>query len=398
MAVGAAICVLAANLVFLARVAWAYAVAWPGALESISRAAAILPYTADSYAPDLSLQAGHLLDSQGRIAEGLRFYRQSLSRDPYNNPIWLLAALAEERLGNAPAAEEAYRNAFRSEPNRAETRWMFANFLLRQGRREDALAAFRQVLERGRAYDEAVFDTVRHIAGLRQIEETVIPFASEAGISYFRFTLRLADREAPARAWSRLAGRYHLLGAADVTGLCGSLAAAGRFHQARAAWREWAEARGAHPSGLLQNGGFEAEPLGGPYDWRFHPAEGLEVFRDVAVSFTPPASAHLAFRNNSGAGHAALEQWLHLEPGRKYRLSFAWRSRNLDTRLAPAIELWEGTASAMAGRVETGPGTSHWRRESLLFTAAAPLIRLLLVTRGGAAGDFYVDDFQLQPE
>jgi len=383
---------------FLARVAYAYAIAWPGTLEGISRATRIMPFTADSYAPDLSLQAGHLLDSQGRIAEGLRFYRASLARDAYNNPIWLLTALAEERLGNDAAAEDAYREAYRFEPNRAETRWMYANFLLRQGRRDDALAAFRQVLERGRRYDDAVFETVTHLADRPEIEQAVVPFHSEAEISYFRFTLRGRDPAASGRAWARLAGRYHLLGSSEITAFCESLASVSQYGEARAAWDVWAAARGLQPHGLISNGGFESEPLGGPYDWRFQPGQGMEAFRDASVSFTPPASAHLAFRGKAGSDHAALEQWLHLEPGRGYRLSFAWRGLNLDARQGPAIQLWQvGNRALLIGRVETEPGTSRWRRESLLFTApSTPLVRLVVSCGAIAGGDFWVDDFRLQ--
>jgi tetratricopeptide (TPR) repeat protein len=397
---GLAIGALALNAAFLARVAYAYGIAWPGTLENVSRAARIVPFTADSYAPDLSLQAGHLLDSQGRIADGLRFYRASLAHDSYNNPIWLLTALAEERLGNSAAAENAYWEAYRSEPNRAETRWMYANFLLRQRRRADALAAFRQVLERGWRYDEAVFETVTHFAGSVEIEQAVVPFQSEAEVSYFRFAVRGGDAEASSRAWIRLAGRYQLLGPSDITAFCELLAGVSRYDEARAAWEVWVAARGQRPYGPLYNGGFESEPLGGPYDWRFHPGQGMEGFRDASVSFTPPASAHLVFRNTAGSEHAALEQWLHLETGREYRLSFAWRSRNLNAQRPPAIELWQpGKRPQLIGRTESTPGTSRWHQEILRFTAPpTPLVRLVVSCGVVAGGDFWVDDFRLQRE
>src|SRR5437868_6586826 len=100
-------CAALANLVFLSRVAAAYLIALPSDLDSLRRAASILPYTSDSYSVDLSTQADLLLDSQGRFEEALPFFRASLARDRYFNSSWLLVALDEERLDHLAAAEEA---------------------------------------------------------------------------------------------------------------------------------------------------------------------------------------------------------------------------------------------------------------------------------------------------
>jgi len=74
------------NAWFLGRIA--YAVAWPGDLRSLERGAALVPFTSDSYAPDLSLRAGVVLDSEGQPERALRRYRASLAEDPYLAPAW----------------------------------------------------------------------------------------------------------------------------------------------------------------------------------------------------------------------------------------------------------------------------------------------------------------------
>ncbi len=356
----------------------------------------MLPYAADSYAPYLGLQAAHLLDTSGHLEQALPLYRLSLDRDPFNTPAWLLVALGEERLRHAQAARDAYQNAFRYEPNYAESYWMYANFLLRHGRRYESLQAFRRLLERGPAYAGPTFETLSHIATATEIERAVLPTGSPVELAYLGFSLRKGDPAAASRTWNRLGTRRLQVSADDVTALCRLLPA-----QSHSMWAEWAAARGYTPSAQITNGRFDFEPIGGPYDWVFHSSAALDIFRDTSTYLTPPASAHLLFTGAGDFDGTGLEQWLQLEKGRSYRLSFAWRTRNLTSDRPPAIELWgERLIAALAAE----PGTASWRREIILFTAPAGTVRLLVVRHRGTtpdssiAGDLWLDDFRIDPE
>jgi tetratricopeptide (TPR) repeat protein len=393
-----------AGAAFLAQVAFAYAIAWPGSVPALERAARILPYTADSYAPDLSLQAGHLLDSQGRIAEGLAFYHASLTRDPYNNPGWLLAALAEESLGRPRAAEQAYLKAYAREPHRSESDWMYANFLLRQGRREESLGVFRRVLENGRRFDEPVFATLARMMPLAGLERRVLPPAADPQLAYLRYAMRAESAPAVARTWPRLAHAWSRISGPELTAICRLLACGGNPAGARAAWLDWMGDHGTRTAAPLFNGGFESEPAAGPYDWMFYSGPALDAFRDTGVYRSPGASGHLYFTGAENFEGTALEQWLPLEPGRRYVLSFAWRSRNVTSDRAPSIEIREGADGGTVASLETEPGTSPWRRERLPFRAPGALVRVAVARHASTkldnriAGDFWIDDVALEPE
>ena len=396
-----------ANAVFLGRVVAAYTTALTGGPEAMVRAAEILPYTADSYWYDLSVQTGHLLVTQGRTEEGLRHYRESLKRDPYNNPLWLLVAAAEQIRQHPKEAQHAYLMAFHYEPNRPESHWMYANFLLRGGRELESHSAFRELLTRSRRFDEPVFQTIAGTASYAALEDRVLPPSGVADMSYLRFVLQNREPAAALRAWARLKGRLRDVSAAEMAGYCRLLIEAASWDKSWEGWREWRSARetAKTPEDLLRNGGFEQEPDGGPYDWTFHSNPSLHAYRDTTVSRSPASSARVVFLGTGNYAGPLVEQWLFLDPGGTYQVSFAWRARRITTDQAPRLELWEaGGSPRVLGAIVTEPGTSPWRRQALLFKVGqCPLVRLVLARLtsqkldNAISGDFWIDDVAVEP-
>ena len=394
---------MAANAVFLGRVVVASLYALPGDVAALGRAAAIMPYIADAYAPDPSVQAGHLLDSQGRAEEALRYYYASLAHDPHAQPVWLLVASAEERAGRYDRAEHAYQQAVERAPNQPETYWMRANYLLRRGRTQESLAQFRELLRRTRAYDAIVFETAWRLEEPAAVERDLLAAGGPADLPYLRFAIERADAAASRRAWVRMQARLPEIRPEEINAYSRLLAGAADYEAAWQAWRHWAHARGEGAGGLVRDGGFERGPLAGPFDWTFHSGAALHAFRDTSVAHSQAASAQVLFLGTENFEGAALEQWVRLAPHQWYRLSFVWRARDLSSDRAPAVQVWElGSHARLLCSVETSAGTSPWQRESVRFRVGEiPLMRIAVVRSASRKldpvirGSFWLDDVEI---
>ena len=90
---------------------------------------------------------GNVLVSTGRYEEAVREFRRSLDLDHKNDQTLRLLANAYQKLGNAPAAEEAYREAVSLRPNYWGVYSAFGIFYLQQARYADAAAMFKRAIE-----------------------------------------------------------------------------------------------------------------------------------------------------------------------------------------------------------------------------------------------------------
>jgi hypothetical protein len=243
-----------------------------------------------------------------------------------------------------------------------------------------------------------VFETASQLLDAPALEAEVLPAPGLADLPYFRFVLHRGDAAAAERFIAKVANRG--VTGEEIDSYCRLLDAAGRAEAAWNAWRRWSGDSGGE---LFRNGGFEHEPVGGPFDWVLQSNTALHAFRDTAVSHAQGGSAHVLFLGKENFGGVAMEQWSYLRPRQRYQLSFWWRSSAITTDRAPAIQVWEtGSRPRLLCSVATGPGTSGWREEKCQFmTGESPLVRVSLVREPSQkldnriSGSFWLDDVTL---
>ncbi len=401
LALVAASVALAANAVWLGRVAAAHLIASSGQRDALERAAAWVPYHPDSYGYDLSVRAGFAAEALGDPAAALRHYRTSLHSDPRSNPVWLMAALAAERAGRDGEALQAYMHAQSVEPSRPETYWLRANLHLRRNRKPEAVSDFARVLERTHRLDDPVFQTLIALEGV----DAAVRMAEGVEAARLPLLRHVWSREAPrvvCDVWKRFPPPPEAITAEEIGQHCRRLASLRRDRDAWDEWRRWAAARGAGTSTLIRSGDFEAATVAGPFDWNLLEGPGWHVFRDPAQAYAGAVSLQVLFLGSQNLDAAFAEQWLALEPRHRYRLSFAWRAREITSDIPPSIEVVDLDNHRLAA-ISLEPGSSSWRKEQGEFTSAERSIARLLIRRGPSqkldgriAGSLWLDAFHLE--
>ena len=72
------------------------------------------------------------------LPQAISYYRRATAVDPEPARYWLDLAEAYETVGSTAQAEDAFRKAQQVYPISADVAWRLGNFLLRQGREEEA--------------------------------------------------------------------------------------------------------------------------------------------------------------------------------------------------------------------------------------------------------------------
>lgn len=313
-----------------ARLLSTYALA-SGSLAPAELAAALNP--SDPRA--LSTRAAVLSESD-RYAEAAAELESALRLSPRDYFLWLSLGRERDLLGDARGARDAYEMSARLAPFYAPPRWELGNLLLRAGERQGAFSQLRRAAESNAALMPAVIDLAWDACSgdADEIRRVVNPQTAQARIELARYLAGHGELKPALELLSEAGG-----GAADAErlALLQERLDAQRFDEAYQVWLNRPSARaavGADESSAVNDGGFEAELFEDNepgFGWRL--GEGAERVVNAALDPNAPREGARSLRLEwGGDAHPALpiiSQLCVVEPGRRYRLSFAVRTEDL---------------------------------------------------------------------
>ena len=333
-----------------------------------------------------------------------REYEIAASLAPSNYLLWLRLASVRGRAGDTSGAEAALRQAKRLAPNYSRVQWALGNFLLREGRDEEAYNELRQA-----------------VAG----DPSLAPLAAAT-------TLQMSDGDART-----VSSRFEDSPSINVA-LAAQLAAQKRFDEAFEFWnradtsgeqfrdaskqfrnqlienKRFASAAGMKGFGSdegtaiekISNAGFE-QPVktegADAFEWKV--ARG--TYPQVGVTDAQKASGRYSLVVLLG-GQDVKEfrgpsQIVAVRPGRSYELIVAYRS---DVKSAASFQ-WEVVSAADGRRLAISPpleAAAQWTTTAAAFTVPhdSDGVEIRFV-RGGdclgakcqASGSFWFDDLSL---
>ncbi len=165
--------------------------------------------------------------------------------------------------------------------------------------------------------------------------------------------------------------------------------------------------KGSAERGAMVNGGFE-ETLAvsdGIFGWIFSAADAkTKRGTDVSEKHGGSASFQVTFAGDWTAGLALLSQTVVIEPGQRYRLSFALRTQELVTGGPPLIAVNDAATKQTLAQSATFPQTTDsWQAMTVEFTAPASEAIEIDLRRESCQsspcpifGVVWLDDFSLQ--
>lgn len=334
----------------------------------------------------------------------LREFEKAAELSPNSYGYWMAVGSARERSGEVDGAEAALRTAAELAPNYSRVRWALGNLLLRTGRRDEGFREIRSAVASDASFADPAasaawslfggdVDRVRGAVGdsSRINASLAVMLASEKRYSEalnFWSRVPIGETEGPFR------------GAAQM--LYGKFVEAGLYRSAvEVATR--ARLLTDHPAevGAVWNGGFEEGYFpNDTFGWTFADANSGRVGFNKAQVHSGTYSLLLNFGQGSRE-FLSVSQRVGVEPGRRYTLSFFYRSE-LKTNASVVCQISAPNGKRLAA-VPVG-AASDWAEAKAELEVPPDVegIEIKITSEGCPgqgctfAGNIWFDDFSLK--
>ena len=385
----AGVAALAAGCYATARLAWADYLFRSDTLQSVARAAQLVPANAEYH-----WRLATLLDANGREGAAVESeLHQAVHANPRLAAAWIELGLRAEAEGQAQQAEASLTLAARAD-HMYSSLWTLANFYFRHNQSGKFWPVARRAMQIGdvRAYDPAPFFRLcwKVSADPATVLERAIPDVGPVEARYLEFLVRENLSPAAEPVTERLVafGTERDLGPVFV--YCDRLIAAGEADRAIHAWNAlcWRGLQGYRPldpeaAPSLTNGDFSAPPIPHGFDWRIPAIGGVTIERGGL-----PPRLWITLNGHEPETCDLLEQYLALAPSRKYRLRFRYQTDDIAVgsglrwRIStPAGDEFTSDATDLASEQETEGSVRFTAPSSVLARLALSYRRTTGTTR-----------------
>ncbi len=342
------------------------------------------------------------------LEKSLAEYETATALAPHDYRLWLALGKARDRSGNAAGAEAALRKALELAPNYSQVNWTLGNFLLRQGKMEEAFSQIRRAAEQNEIYLKPAISTVWQIFQGNSGE--IRKQFGDSAILNSMLAVSLAGEKRFDEAleiWKNLAGedkktRFK----AEGNTLFQQMMAAQKYRDALEISNEIAaEGEPEIAAEQIINSGFEKDvkPTGaGVFDWQLGDALQPQVGFDDVQKSGGNRSLIFVFNSADGRDFRNLSQMVVIQPNKKYELSFFYNS---ELKTAATFQ-WQvvDAANNILAETEALAEKADWTKVTLPFSspadAEAVTIRLARVKCPQGicpiSGKIRFDDFQLR--
>jgi tetratricopeptide (TPR) repeat protein len=340
------------------------------------------------------------------LEKSVGMFEEVVQRSPYDFRWWIELGRAYEQAEKPESAERAFARAVELAPTYTFPHWQFGNFYLRQNRSEEAFSELRKTTERSVLYREQVFSLAWDYFDKdpQKVEELAADTPDvRATLSLFYAARGSADNA--LRIWNTLSEEQksqHL----DIAGrIARGLFEKRRFRESLA----FSVQTGIDPEAQAEavtNGGFE-KFIGTPEDtlfgWRVLKSEGkLDILPDSSVKYEGSRSLRIAFKGYAKPELNNVVQFVAVQPGARYRLSFMVRTDNLRSGGPPMVQIISGTENVgIAASEPFTAGSADWTPVNIEFTAPDNYDGVFIRTGRvmcedcPIAGTIWYDDFRL---
>ena len=347
------------------------------------------------------------------LTQAISYYQRATTIDPRPARYWLDLAEAYETAGNISQAETAFRQAQREYPISADVAWRLGNFLLRQGRPEEAFQQIHRALSADpELAPNALSVCWRSTQDIDLILREALPADPKVDWAAIQFFVDSPQPNAAVAVWKRLVAHGLSIPVSQAFPLVDMLIAAKRPEDAETVWRQALSAAGiAQPTesrpSLIWDGGFERLLLNGGLAWRFTPVDGAQMDLDEETVHSGSRSLRVVFDGSQNVDFSNLWQYVVVRPNTRYSFSAYLRTEDLTTDSGIRFEITDANRNSNLNVLTPGAtGTQPWTLDGAGFTTG-PNTRVLRVAlarlrssmlAGKIRGIGWVDDVSLVSE
>jgi tetratricopeptide (TPR) repeat protein len=345
--------------------------------------------------------------SDEKMSAATEGFERTVRLAPYDYRLWVELGKAREQSGDEAGAEKALLRAVELAPTYAHSRWQLGNFYLRQNREQEAFSELKKAGENNHTYREQVFYTVWEFYGRdpKKLEE-IVGSSPQVTANLAKFYAAKDEAENCVRTWNTLSPEQKAdnQGIADL--IMQSLFERKHFRAAAAFAAQLGKEPEAAPE-KIYNAGFEGSIEQAPlqyFNWRSLNVDKVEIRLDGNQKREGKRSIRLNFNGYKNPLFTDLAQFVAVEPGARYRLTFWLRTENLKSAGPPTLEVAEvNTGKVLEFSSPFPTGTNEWQQMSVNFTAPTAMDGVMIRTGRSYCGDncpivgmAWYDDFKLE--
>jgi hypothetical protein len=341
------------------------------------------------------------------LSNSVKAFEDVVRLSPKDYRWWIELGRIDEQADRPAQAEAAFRQAAALAPSYAYPRWQLGNFLLRQGRPDEAFAELRKTTENNLTYREQVFslawDYFDHDPARVEALSADKPDVRVSLASFYATHSEAADA---LRVWNTLSDQQKADNSQTAKAIAQTLTERKFFRQGL----EFSRQAGIDPDAqedAVSNGGFE-KALGSPddnfYGWNVERSDNkLDISLDPSVRHTGNRSLRMNFRTYVKPELSNPWQFVVIRSAGLYSLHFWARTENLRSAGMPTVEVLDPTDNRLiAASSPMATGTNDWQEFSIDFKspdkADAVVVRVSRSYCGEACpifGLLWLDDFSL---
>ena len=335
--------------------------------------------------------------------------RQAIELMPREYNYHLMLASILESQGNKEDAEKSYREALVLAPNYMEVNWRLANNLLRQNKIKESLDYFRFATNKNLSLLPNCYDLIWNVSnGDISALSGITNSSAKAQLMLAQYLARQTKFNEAAEIFRRV-DREGRQAEPESSLIISELVNANQLVLARELWGELLTIDSTKPQPIIWNGSFDA-PISSSlaqFDWVLKDSVFARVVIDPQEGKTGANSLRIYFLGKDTARiDGEIKQILMLKPGKRYRLEYQYKTRDLTTPMGPRVTITDLSSKNVIAASEPIPEGTHtgWQPVSFEFIVPTNLGALLLqiqrIPKNGydepSKGYLWFDDFVLK--
>jgi hypothetical protein len=308
------------------------------------------------------------------LEKSVTLFQEVVRRSPNDFRWWIELGRAYEQAEQPDNAELAFKRAVELAPTYTFPHWQFGNFYLRQNRSDEAFAELRKTTERSLVYREQVFSLAwDYFDKDAQRVEDLAADTPDVRASLALFYAARGSADNALRIWNTLDEAQKATHLDTSQRIARGLFEKQRYREALA----FAVQSGIDSESQVEtvtNGGFE-KFVGAPDDtlfgWRIIRGDAkLDILPDSSVKSEGTRSLRVSFKGYTKPEMHNVVQFVAVQPGARYRLSFMVRTDNLRSGGPPFVQVISGPDNrGIAASEPFVSGSADWLPVSFDFTA-----------------------------
>lgn len=343
------------------------------------------------------------------LKKAVENYEKAVSISPNDFRLWLALGKARERSGDSPSAEKAFRKSLELAPNYSEVRWTWGNFLLRQGKEDEAFAEISKAVEQDAKYANPAVILAWQIydGDLTQISQKVgDSVAIKAQLSPFLVKQKRFDEA--FSFWNSIPDEekkttYRKNGEEFYN----QLIEAKSFRNALTVQSQTAKPEDEKFTvGIIFNADFEqnVKPANAAvFDWKLGEGIQPQISLDASQKQAGSRSLIMLFNSSDGKSLRTIQQIVAVESGKSYKIEGFYRS-DLKALGAVKVEILDAADNKVLASAEAQANVKDWSSVSADFTVPATS-QGIIIRLGNASckqamcpisGKIWFDNFSLK--